>query len=102
MKDESRTAAVANVPPSRSRTTNTEHRTLRRHPMFALLRKTIVLFAALACMLLAVAANATTYYVDTAGNDANDGLTPSTAFAHIQQGIAAAVNRDEVVVADGT
>ncbi|MCX7735691.1 MAG: T9SS type A sorting domain-containing protein [Candidatus Kapabacteria bacterium] len=46
---------------------------------------------------------ATTYYVDgTTGNDANDGLTPATAFATIQYAINTASNGDVIQVAAAT
>lgn len=45
----------------------------------------------------------TVYYVNAlTGNDANDGLSPETAFATIQRAIDTTQDGDTVVVAPGT
>ena len=44
---------------------------------------------------------AATYYVATAGSDANDGLTELTAFATIQHGIDSSAAGDTVLVTEG-
>ena len=53
------------------------------------LRKSLFsLSSAAALMLLALGAQAKTYYVSNDGNDNNDGLTAETPFQHIQKGKA--------------
>lgn len=64
----------------------------------------LLLLAAL-CVLPGVPANlllATDYYVSGAGDDANDGLSPATAFRTLTQAFTVAVAGDRVVVADGS
>lgn len=58
---------------------------------------------ALACALLAVppAAQATKYYVRTAGNDAADGTTPATAWRTIGHAAAMVLPGDEAIVGGG-
>ncbi len=57
---------------------------------------------AAAFCLCSVAACASTYYVSTAGNDANDGLSPSTAWRHIQYAANHVQAGDTVQVLAGT
>ena len=60
----------------------------------------------LAALLLLLAgatdAAAATYHVAPGGNDADDGLTPATAFATLQRAADAVAAGDLVLVADGT
>lgn len=59
----------------------------------------------LSCLLLALLATfsvtATEYYVRTTGNDANDGQTPSSAFATIQRGVDALTPGDTLLIGPG-
>ena len=63
-----------------------------------------LIVAAVALLVLAAVAplQAATIYVSTAGNDANDGLSWSTAKRTVQTGLNAAASGDQVWVAAGT
>jgi len=65
------------------------------------LRKTFLCL--LLCLATSFALSAqTTYYVSTAGNDTNDGLSWGNAYRHLQTAIGAASSGDEIWVAAGT
>ena len=67
------------------------------------LRKSLFALASLsALILLAVSAQATTYYVANGGNDSNNGVTTATPFQTIQHGINAANAGDTLQIATGT
>jgi hypothetical protein len=70
----------------------------RRRKMLA--RKMILTM--IVCILVSGASWATTYYVDPAGDDSDDGTSWAEAFATIQKGIDTASSSDTIDVNEGT
>lgn len=60
------------------------------------MRKTI--FTTLITCLVASASAQTTWYISTTGNDANNGLTPATAFATVNKAIGLSACGDSIYV----
>jgi hypothetical protein len=61
-----------------------------------------MIFTMIVCILVSGASWATTYYVDPAGDDGDDGTSWAEAFATIQKGIDTAANGNVVEVNEGT
>ena len=68
------------------------------------LKNIMASFAATAAMGAAFHANATTYYLSSSGNDANDGTSEATAFKTVNKAFSAVhshPSKDELVILPG-
>jgi len=66
-----------------------------------MMKKKRIVIAVVCTAMLALNAFAATYYISTSGSDANNGLTPGTAFGGFLHATEALANDDTLVVLEG-